>query len=204
MIRHIWFDFGDTIGSINKDAHDKLRYNFYASATGRTVSPELIKEFEELYQRHERSNSAVFRSLGLPSKYWSEQVNSLDPAKFCRLANDNIPQVLDALRKMVPISTFSNLELEKVFQELGVDPKWFSHFLNAGMVKEPKPALDGFYKMIELSQLPPNEILYIGDDVGKDILPTKKAGIGTGLMWKRSGQADYCFEKFDEVLDVVR
>lgn len=78
----------------------------------------------------------------------------------------------------------------------------FTHVISAGMIKEPKPALDGYYKMIEFSVLPPNEILYIGDDVGKDVLPAKQVGILTGLMWSKSDEADYCFGGFEEILNI--
>ena len=202
MIKHVWFDFSDTIGFINKEEHDKLRYDSYAAITGKPVSQELIKEYEELYQKHERSNSAVFRSLDQSSNYWSERVNSIDPAKFYKLADESIPAVLDKLRKVVPISIFSNIQLGNVLPGLGIHLEWFTHILSSGMVKEPKPALDGFYKMIELSKLPSDEILYIGDDVGKDILPAKKVGIKSGLLWKKSEEADYCFEKFGDILSV--
>ncbi len=202
MIKHVWFDFSDTIGFINKEEHDKLRYNSYAEVTGKKLSPELIQEFEELYQKHERSNSAIFRSLGQSSNFWSEKVNSIDPSKFYKLADESIPAILDKLRKIVPISIFSNIQLGNVLPGLGVHFEWFTHILSSGMVKEPKPALDGFYKIVELSKLPENEILYIGDDVGKDILPAKKVGIKTGLLWKKSEDADYCFEKFEDIFTI--
>ena len=102
----------------------------------------------------------------------------------------------------MPISLFSNIQLENILPNLGINTDLFTHFLSFRMLKELKPALDGFYKMVELSVLPPHEILYIGEDVGKDILPAKKAGILSGLMWTKSEDADYCFDNFEDILNI--
>jgi FMN phosphatase YigB (HAD superfamily) len=202
-IKHVWFDFSDTIAFINREAHDKLRYESYAAATGKPVTPELIKEYEELYRKNQKSNAAVFRSLGLPSGYWSDRVNSADPGAFYKLAESTIPAVLQEIRTIVPISIFSNINLEKVLPSLGIQLEWFSHILASSTLKNPKPALDGFYKMIELSVLPPEQILYIGDDVGKDILPAKTVGIQAGIMWHEAPEADYSFKNFEDILPTI-
>jgi FMN phosphatase YigB (HAD superfamily) len=204
MIKHIWFDFSETIALLHAEAHNNLRYNSYASVVKKPVTQELIDEYEALYEKNNHSNAAIFRSLGLPGNYWSDKINSVDPSELYKLADESIPEILKKLKEIVPISIFSNIKLGKVLADLGIDTEWFQHILSAGMVKEPKPALDGFYKMIELSQLPPNEILYIGDHVGKDIIPAKKVGIQAGLMWSKSDEADYCFEKFEDVVGLFK
>ena len=204
MIKHIWFDFSETIATIHKARHDKLRHDSYSSVTGKPLTPELIEEFEKLSAKYPRSNSAMFRSLGMLANYWSDQVNSVNPKELYYLVDDNIPEVLNKLSKIVPISIFSNLNLKKVLPVLNIDSKLFSHILSSEMLKEPKPALEGFYKMIELSNLKPEEILYIGDHLVKDILPAKKVGLKTGLIFSFSDQADYNFKNFSEILDLFK
>ena len=83
---------------------------------------------------------------------------------------------------------------------LGIKLSWFVHILSASMLKEPKPALEGFYKMIELTGLPADEILYIGDHVEKDVRPAKRVGMRAGIVWKTSDEADFSFKTFDEIL----
>ena len=58
--------------------------------------------------------------------------------------------------------------------------------------------------MIELSNLPAAELLYSGDDIEKDVRPSKSLGITTGLIWTTSDEADYSFQNFSEVLELVR
>lgn len=201
MIEHIWFDFSETLAFLKKENHDKLRYESYSTLTGRPITESLVREYEELYAKFSHSNSALFRSLGAPSNYWSERIASADPKELYGLFDDRIPEMLKDLSSSLPVSIFSNIQLDRVLPALGIDVKIFSHILSATMVKEPKPALDGYYKMIELSGIAPENILYIGDDVDKDVVPAKKVGIQAGLLWKESDKADYCFKNFEAILD---
>ena len=203
MIKHVWFDFSETIAALKKEAHDQLRYNTYAAIVNKSVTPDLIREYEELYEKYNHSNSAIFHSLGLSARHWSDQVNSIPPEELYSLAAENIPAILKKLKSIIPISLFSNIKLGSVLPALGIQPAWFTNIVSGEMIKNPKPALDGFYKIIELSHLPPEEILYVGDHVGKDVLPAKKVGIKAGLMWGESLKADYSFEGFGDVLALM-
>lgn len=204
MIKHLWLDFSETLVLLKKEAHDTLRYSSYAEIVGKPLTEELKSEYEQLFAKSNHSNAAVFRSLGAGSSYWSDKVHSMDPAELYVLADENIPSMLTSLQKLLPISLFSNIDLRETLPLLGIDPHLFSHILSASMVSEPKPALAGFYKMVELSGAQPEEILYIGDHVGKDILPAKQVGIQTGLMWDVSPEATYCFQSFGEVLELIK
>src|SRR3989338_3462447 len=165
MIKHIWFDFSDTIASVIKERHDKLRHDSYATLTGKPVNSELIKEFEELSTKYMKNNSGFFCSLGMLADYWSNQVNSVNPRELYCLVDNNIPDVLSKLKDIVPISIFSNINIDKILPALDIDSNLFTHILSGRMVKAPKPSLNGFYKIIELSNLKPEEILYIGDHI---------------------------------------
>ncbi len=198
-IRHIWFDFSETIASLREERHNRLRYETYAEITGKEITPELIKEYEELYEQNKHSNAAIFRSLGKDSGFWSGRVNAVKAEELYTLAEPDIPEILETLSAKLPISIFSNIQLNNVLPALGIKTQWFTHILSSVELKQPKPALDGFYKMIELSKLPPEQILYIGDNVGKDVLPAQAAKIKAGLMFSDSDQADYCFSNFKEI-----
>lgn len=203
MIKHIWFDFSDTIASVNRDAHNKLRYESYAKVTGKKLTRELIVEYEKLYDVHKKSNASIFKSMGKPAGFWSDVVNSVNPKTFYELTDENIPEVLTELSKIMPVSIFSNINLEKILPALGINKKIFTHILSSSMVGAPKPALDGFKKMIELSKLPPEEILYIGDGLEKDIVPAQKVGLVAGTVLQEIKQADYSFKDFQAILKFI-
>jgi FMN phosphatase YigB (HAD superfamily) len=203
-IKHIWFDFSDTIAHTNPEIHDKLKYEAYANVIGQPVDAKLRREFDELYEEHHHSISDIFFTLGKPAGWWAEQMATQDPTELFELMESDIPEVLQAIKRIVPISMFSNIMLNKALPALGIDPDWFEYMLSSKMAGRPKPALDGFYKIVELSRLKPNEILYVGDVVKKDILPAKAVGLRTGIIYRRSDEADYSFDSFEDVLKLLK
>jgi FMN phosphatase YigB (HAD superfamily) len=202
-IKHIWFDFSETIAHINKQEHDRLKYEMYAKVVGKTLDDRLRREFDEQYERHNHSISDVFHSLGKPAGWWSQQITAIDPAKLFVLAQPNIPEIIHRISNFVPVSIFSNINLANVLPSLGIDVSLFAHILSSSTVKKPKPALDGFVKIVELSQLRPNEILYVGDHETKDIVPAKQVGLQAGMIWNKSDMADYNFDSFDDILKLA-
>lgn len=203
MIKHIWFDFSDTLARVDDDVHDNLRYRSYAEAIGKPYSTDIRNEYLERLKQF-GSNTGVFRLLGLPANYWSLRMNSVPPNKLYKLADPVIPEVLKKLKNIVPISYFSNIDPTKILPALGVDNNNFTYIIKAGMVREPKPALEGFKKIVEMTHIPVNQILFIGDSLIKDIRPAKQVGLQTGLIWSASPEADYSFNKFEDILDLFR
>ena len=198
-IKHLWFDFSDTIASVNREEYNKVLYSAYAEVLKTEATPELAQDFEKQFKIH-KSNSGVFVALGKSVGFLSEELSAVAPEKIYKLADKNMPAVIKKLREILPVSIFSNTKLDTLLPALGLDLNWFTHILGPKMIQKPKPAPDGFYKMIELSKCRPNEILYIGDDVEKDLIPAKREGILTGLLWKESAEADYCFNDFEAIL----
>ncbi len=202
-IKHIWFDFSDTLASINEE-HDKFLYATYGEVVGKPVSSELIEEFKKIHKIH-KSNSAVFTTgLGLPPSYRQEKIQSANFEKMYALKSEIIPEVLDALRKKVPISIFSNMKMDKLLPHIGIPLSWFTHFLCGSEFKNPKPALDGFYKLVEVTGIPAENILFIGDSVEKEMIPAKKVGIQTAIVWTKSTEADYSFKNFEDILCIFK
>jgi FMN phosphatase YigB (HAD superfamily) len=206
-IQHIWFDLEGTLTIRTPEfntAHDRLRYQTYAVATNQPLDQRVQSEFEDLYSRY-GSNSAVFRSLGLPSDYWQQQFNTLDETQYFT-PDIRVYKTLDTLRHVVPISMFTNVTAARNLRTLttiGVDPTWFTHLLTGDDITERKPALDGFHKLIELSGLRPEQLLYVGDRVDVDVVPAKALGIKTAVVWGASDTADYSFSSFEALLSLV-
>lgn len=198
-IQHLWFDFTDTLAAMDKAAAKNLVYTAYAEVTHKPMSPELVSEYEGLLAKH-KSNSAIFVSLGLSGSFLSDRVN--ESSELYHLLDASIPDVINRLRERVPVSIFSNTRLDTILPALGIPLAWLTNRLGPDVVKNPKPALDGFCKMVELSGVPAGDILYIGDDVEKDLAPAKEVGMTTGLLWKQSDRTDYSFGNFQDILKV--
>lgn len=206
-IHHIWFDLAGTLyeetPKFNK-VHDQFRFETYAKLQNITDLKQAEREFLELYQKH-GSNSAVFRALGQPSSYWMKALDNMD---FTAVLNPNpeISETLAKLKNEVPISLFTNFVRHRIgglLNHLEISPDDFTHILTGDDITERKPHLEGFYKMVKLSGLPANQILYIGDRLEVDVKPAKAVGMQTGLLYGKSDEADYSFESFKDILGVI-
>ncbi len=202
-IRHIWFDFSDTIVAFDEGLHDELVYESYSEITGNPITPELKEEFANLFKEH-GSYTKSFIALGKAHDFWSDRISSVDPKVFLRLTDPEAPQIFQELRKLVPISLWSNIHAKKMLPALGIDPTWFTHILGPDEVKKPKPALDGFNLLIERSGIPAEEILFVGDSLVKEVRPAKSLGIQAGLIWSESPEADYSFKNFMDILTILQ
>lgn len=198
-IQHVWFDFSDTIAKLEKPVFERFIYGLYGELAGKEVTPELIEDYKKLLAE-KKSNAAVFKSLGVSGQELSDRAAELKD--MYSLTDPHIPGVIQTIRERMPVSIFSNSRLDVVLPALGLEAAWFTHLLGPDRVKEPKPALEGFQKMIELSGTPAEDILYIGDDVEKDIAPAKAVGMQAGLLWQESDVADYSFKDFSEISEL--
>lgn len=208
MIKHVWFDVDGTLTVDSpefKKALSNLFYTTYSEVTGKPITKELKQEYDNLYKQY-GSNSAIFQSLGCPSNFMMDRFNALDKEKHYR-AYKPIYLAVEKIKNKLPVSIFTSLNTSsaiKTLKILKIDPDWMTHFIGGDKVDHLKPALDGFHKLIELSNLPPEEIIYIGDREATDIIPAKELGIKTCLAWKQSDVADYYFTNFEELLNILQ
>jgi FMN phosphatase YigB (HAD superfamily) len=203
---HIWFDLAGTLYKetvMFNEAHDQLRFDAYATVTGQGDPVKAKAEFLKAYKRH-GSNSAVFASLGKPSNFWMQAMDSLDFGAIIS-PDPEVTETLRRLKEFQPISIYTNFKRSKIFEVLElleIPAEWFSNILSGDDVTRRKPALDGFYEIIRISGLPAEKILYVGDRVDVDIVPAKSLGIHTCLVYGTSDQADYCINSMREILNL--
>lgn len=207
-INHVWFDMDGTLTVHTPEfdeVHNALRYKAYSDVIGRPVDDALAMEFEELYKKY-ASNSAVFTSLGKPSNFWMQYYATIDQDKYYEPIPD-VYETVDKLRKIVPVSLFTNDQLSnasKTLAVVGVDMSWFTHVVSGDDIANRKPALDGFHLMIERSGIPAEQILYVGDRIGVDIVPAKAVGMLSCLVYSQSPEADYSFNSMSEMLQLFQ
>ena len=185
------------------EVHNKLRYQTYANIVKKPVDARLQAEFDELYAKY-GSNSAVFAALGKPSGFWMEHYSQLDQSALYKPIAD-IYETLDKLRRLVPISLFTNARpdiLHKTLAVVKVEAGWFTHIISGDDIKKRKPDLEGFRLIIEKSGLPAQQILYIGDRVNADIKPAHAVGMQTCLVYTTAPEADYSFINFKDILSI--
>jgi putative hydrolase of the HAD superfamily len=206
-IKQVWFDFAGTLYKETHTfnvVHDQLRYSTFAKVMGISDIKIAEREFLEAYKEH-GSNSAVFRALGKSPDYWSKALDDMDFSKVLS-PDPEVTNSLKELKEKVPISLFTNFIKPRVNELLGylvIPPSYFIHMITGDEIINRKPALDGFYRMIDKSGLPPENILYVGDRIDVDIKPAKTLGIKTCLIYGESDIADYSITSFKELLLLI-
>jgi FMN phosphatase YigB (HAD superfamily) len=205
-IKQVWFDFAGTLYRETPKfiaVHDALRYETYAQVTGINDMERAKSEFQKAYEQH-HSNAAVFVSLGKPKDFWPKTVAEMDFSAVLKPDMDVVNTIAE-LGKIVPVSLMGGLNRQKamaVLDLLEIPKELFTHILASDQFPEPKPALGAFRMLIETSGLPAHDSLYIGDRINVDILPAKKVGLQTGLIYSQSDEADYCFDSFPGILSL--
>src|SRR3989338_2572231 len=108
-IRHLWFDFSDTIAAMDKTAFDDLIYSAYSEVVKKPVTDELVNEYKEQLWRH-KSNSAIFTSLGMRAGYLSDKAQ--DRSALSHPTAPHVPKVIAQLKDLLPVSIFSTPRLD--------------------------------------------------------------------------------------------
>ncbi|HMI08957.1 MAG TPA: HAD family hydrolase [Candidatus Saccharimonadales bacterium] len=207
MIKEIWFDLNGTLTLQSAEflnALDALCFEAYAEATRQPTGDKVKDEYRRAYKKY-GSKSAVFKSLGMPKDFWPNYFSQLDESEYYQ-PDERIYRTVDAIRKVLPIGLLSNSRPERVERTLrtvNIDPSWFTHILTSDDISEPKPNPQGFELMINRSNANSNELVFVGDREDVDIIPAKRLGLVTVMVWGQSQEADYSFDDFTELLQLL-
>lgn len=208
IIKHIWFDLDGTL-----TIHNESYVNAYNNLAYKTLSEHkklpIAKAMDLFVDRHNKigSYSRTFESLGLGKHFWHDILGEWDDTVFYDLDDhSDIRTKVQTLSQKTPVSIFTNTSksrLAKILKHLSYDPAIFQFLLSGDMVGKRKPETDGYKEILKLSRLQPEEILYVGDRVKADILPAKKLGLQTALLYSRSDEADFSFKDFTQFYDHI-
>ncbi|MFH1247239.1 MAG: HAD family hydrolase [Candidatus Micrarchaeota archaeon] len=209
-IKWIWWDLDDTlyiVPSEVKEQRKKIRIKLLAQITSKPESEELWQEFLKLYEKY-GSNSAVFAALGKPIDFMQNEDDKINILYY--LKKDKRTAAMFQYFSQLPIKhgLFTNNRAERaksILHHVGIDPNLFSVILTKEHVK-PKPSLEGFEKIIEISQVKPSEILFVGDRVKTELIPAKQVGMQTCLVWseEKNPAADYVFPHVADVVKIFK
>ncbi len=206
-IKHLSFDLGNTLVRENPDfvkTHNELKYQTYAEAIKQPLTDHLRHEFDEKLEKF-ATTSALFASMGFPSDHWQNRFNTLDRSQVYYF-DQTIWETMRKLNQLIPLSIFTTIKKDAAYETLKIaklDPSLFQFIISGDDTPNRKPALDGFKLVIEKAKLPAENILYVGDRVNADIIPAKKTGMQTCLVFGESSEADYCVQDFEKLLEIT-
>jgi len=210
-IKHIGWDFTGTLFRFIPEYEvkkQKLRLQIYSELVEKPLSNELENEYKQQLAEY-KTPMLIFSSLGAEKSHYQKRLLEIDMFEF--LIND--PRINTLFQEFETIdvthSLFTNWEMETVksiLSHIQIDLQVFKNILTIEDVQKSKPDLEGFKKVVDRSGISPHEILFVGDREEVDILPAKKVGMKTALVWsdKSTSSADWTFPHVADVLTIFR
>lgn len=166
---------------------------------------EAQKIFNEERSRNDSSTQAMINlEIGDPqtvfNTMWEIQKRI---GKVNYLQKDSrLPLLFEKLKKFrhFIISNSVREEVKTVLGAIGLSAKYFEKIITVDDTGKPKPDPAPFKLLLKITGLPADQHLYIGDREKVDIIPAKKLGMKTILVWGTSSVADV---SLPTVYDVV-
>jgi FMN phosphatase YigB (HAD superfamily) len=203
-----------------RNEQEMLKYNLYARCieekTGkkRKVDNSLKKEYEDMIERYKSSGLIFINEFGKSKIYFANAISNIDYSKMLS-RDEKLIQMIKELGHLKHgiLSNDSYKTLKNVVSSVGLDINFFNDpriktlyhsnygILCAQNIKARKPELAPFKQILEVTQLKPRQILYVGDREYVDIKPAHELGMKTALVWTNTKEtdADYIFKTVYEV-----
>ncbi|MCK4319448.1 TIGR02253 family HAD-type hydrolase [Candidatus Micrarchaeota archaeon] len=124
----------------------------------------------------------------------------------------SVKPILRRLRKKYKLAIVTDAPRNKAWQRLvlcGLED-YFDLVITYNDTKEKKPSSKPFKKALSSLKLKPSEILFIGDNPGRDVKGAKSLGMKTALAFygltrgKSRVKPDYILKRFEDILKVVK
>ncbi len=207
MIQFIFFDFGGTLDSDGIHGRTIFKNAFTKEKLISSNNKAELDSFQDAYSYADERMVHEGLCLGLTLLQMNElhcrligeklgfSLKATDPCarditqKQSEFIKKNIPTIHSLAQhyKLGIISNFTgNLEVilkEKQFQNLRDD---FSLVFDSYHVGHVKPSKTLYQIAFSEAKIPFENILYIGDNIERDILPAKSFGVKTGLIYDKN------------------
>lgn len=228
MIRGVIFDINGTLSDIWTDEEsldvygtvsnfldyqgvkvppEKLKALYFElNKQQRTDSDEPYPEFDivALFQTVIEQNATAFFS-DLPKK--KRKLLPAITAEVFRAASrrrlklyPDVKKTLDALRKKYRLAAVSDGQAQWARAELasvGLDG-CFRPFIVSGDYGYRKPDERLFHKALKKMNMAADEVVFVGNDMYRDVFGAEQAGIKTVLFRSNQGEQEYCGTKADK------
>ena len=187
MIKTIFFDTSDTLYSNKTFEKSQAEQPIHLLAELKRIS---FQDARQLFnaKKTELANKlshvtkvSVMIEFGVSRQEMQEHMAKLDAHNFLS-ADVDLTKILKSLSKKYKLGIISNIlkkSVTNVLAALCVPLNLFSYFVTVDNTTKSKPDAEPFLKAIELANCSPEEIIYVGDSLTKDIIPAKNVGLKT-------------------------
>ncbi|MCS7136913.1 MAG: HAD family hydrolase [Candidatus Caldarchaeum sp.] len=145
--------------------------------------------------------------LGIDRRvFYDRLAQKVTPSKFI-MRRDDVVDIMRTLRRrgiFVGLHTNSGRRLaEKILACLGISRECYDLLVTSDDA-EPKPSLEGYRLLLEKSEVPASQALYVGDRCDVELAPAKKIGLRTAVIYEHACEcADYLLNDLKEILSLV-
>lgn len=218
----ILFDFG---GCLDSDGVHSRKLFFDQFVKNELVTSNQNTLFQEAYSYSDQKviGESLIVNFNLQAMnermcfYIAEKLNSSDEKKVQQAAID-ITQVqsfylnrnrmiLEKLTSHYQLGIISNFSgnLEVILKEFKLD-HYFTFVLDSYHVGFSKPNPEIFKLAISKTNCPSNKLVFIGDNIDRDIMPAKNLGMKTILISDKetTSPADYTLSTLSSLLEVAQ
>lgn len=160
--------------------------------------PEAIKkEYDSLVEKHGSNGKVFVNEFGADSSFFHRMLSEIDFRNI--LTEDKgLQEVVSYLKQRCQLGIFTSEVYDtvlQVFNVLGLDISDFA--MGAGTrypilcsenVSDKKPGREGFDRIVEVTGVEPSEIVYVGDNLTKDVKAPLALGMNAvHVNWGGSG-----------------
>jgi len=169
-----------------------------------------LKQAEKLFAKTYKelnSSTKTMMKYGVDKK-WILSGEWYNKAQLKYIKKDlRLKMMFDNLKNLIHIinTNGSILPTKKKLKKLGLPLDIFEKiYSNADMFGILKPDLLPFKKVIKYTKLLPENHLFIGDRDKTDLVPAKKIGMRTCLVWGQSKMADISLPRVYDVVELFQ
>ncbi len=189
----IW-DFDGTLYRPTKQSHDDTRNaEFQVIADRMGWSRQKAKE--EFYKVYNIKTVSGTQAVALICR-----ISTVEAATYCEHYMDRSKYLKRDAKLITMFQKLTQLQhyllvngLQKTIRDaldiLGISSQTFEEIVTSEIVGENKPSLKGFQYILDKTKLAPAQHLMIGDREDVDLVPAKKLGMKTCLVWSRKKRA---------------
>jgi len=192
-VRHLLWDVDGTLYKSRPELVEAIQHEVYKRvAAGLSVPYEEARSrFLAIYDRLGGATATLIE-LGLDRSLIQDAVDSIDKTKYLkpdRRLKEMFENRLQSFEHIIVTNT-SRKGTIRTLEILGLPYKLFQGIITADDVARSKPDLEPYLEALKMTGSPASQHVSIGDREKVDILPAKKLGMRTILVWGASKTAD--------------
>ncbi|MEA3273046.1 MAG: HAD family hydrolase [Patescibacteria group bacterium] len=196
LIKFVGLDLDLTLYKENKKVEEAFRNAWYTlMASEFEISyQEAKKKFLE-YRKTITGGCAIARAMGIKDPENFAMRASTKAKTHLYLKKDqrlvDLIKYLQEKYVLFLVTASAKADAYLKLKKLGIDPKNdFQYKIFGDSEKSGKFNGKSFSKLIKMTKGKPREHLFVGDKEAQDIIPAKRAGMQTVMVWKQSKNAD--------------